>query len=179
MPTPAVAISFARETGRPEIAAEPGETLFQTVERNWHNLGHALLRRFCGNRIDLCDGELHAADLYSADLTCARLTRANLSRASLYGAALAGADLQGANLRGCDLYRADLRQADLRGADLSGANLERASLTDADLRGARCDARTRFPQGFDASDHPEMVFLGLAWEDAEPSAEPVPLFHLC
>lgn len=146
-------IAFGRESGRENICGEQNETLFQTVERHWNALGGAVLRRFLGNRIDLCDADLRGADLYSADLTCARLARADLAGASLYGGALAGADLQGANLKDCDLYRADLRQADLRGAKFAGANLERASLADADLRGATYDAATRFPQGFSPSEH--------------------------
>lgn len=145
-------IPFGRESGREEIHGERHETLFQTVERHWHALSGAVLRRFCGNRIDLCDADLRGADLYSSDLTCARLLRADLSGASLYGAALAGADLQNAKLTGADLYRADLRHADLRGADLSGANLERASLIEADLRGATYNAATRLPRDFDAAD---------------------------
>jgi uncharacterized protein YjbI with pentapeptide repeats len=145
-------ISFGRESGRESILGERHETLFQTVERNWHALSGAVLRRFTGNRIDLCDGDLGGADLYSADLTCARLLRANLERATLYGAALAGADLQEANLCGADLYRADLRHADLRRARLCGANLERASLMEADLRDAIYDSETRFPKDFQPED---------------------------
>ena len=146
-------IPFLRESGRHEILGEQNETLFQTVERNWNNLSNAVLRRFLGNRIDLCDADLRDADLYSADLTCARLCRANLSGASLYGAALAGADMQGADLSGVDFYRSDLRAADLRGANLAGANLERCTLTEADLRGATYSSQTRFPLGFDPQEH--------------------------
>lgn len=142
-------ITFARESERETIAGEPGETLYQIVERHWHALRGAVLRRFLGNRIDLCDADLAGADLYSADLTCARMQRARLSGACLYGAALTGCDLQDADLSGCDLYRADLRHADLRGANLAGANLERASLAEADLRDAVYDARTRFPRHFE------------------------------
>jgi uncharacterized protein YjbI with pentapeptide repeats len=141
-------ISFGPESGRAEILGEHHETLFQIVERNWNALSGAVLRRFSGNRIDLCDASLQNADLYSADLTCARLLRAQLSRASLYGAALAGADLQDADLSHCDLYRADLRHADLRRASLGGANLERACLTETDLREAVYDRATRFPKDF-------------------------------
>jgi uncharacterized protein YjbI with pentapeptide repeats len=147
-PVNAPVITFGRESGRAEIQGERHETLFQTVERNWNTLQGAVLRRFSGNRIDLCNADLRGADLYSADLTCARLFRADLTQASLYGAALAGADLQDANLMGADLYRADLRHADLRRAQITGANLERACLTDADLRDAVYDATTRFPKDF-------------------------------
>jgi uncharacterized protein YjbI with pentapeptide repeats len=45
--------------------------------------------------------------------------------------------------------RAYLRGAILRGADLSCANLDGAWLRYADLRGARYDAETRWPAGFD------------------------------
>lgn len=168
MSTPAnvPVISFGRESGRSEIHGERHETLFQTVERHWNALAGAVLRRFCGNRIDLCDADLHGADFYSADLTCARLLRANLSHACLYGIALAGADLQDADLRHADLYRADLRHADLRCANLAGANLERACLTDADLRDAFYDAATRFPKDFVLADA-GMCSLDSASADAD------------
>lgn len=79
-------IAFGRESGRENICGEQNETLFQTVERHWNALGGAVLRRFLGNRIDLCDADLRGADLYSADLTCARLARADL-RGATYDAA--------------------------------------------------------------------------------------------
>ena len=151
-PVNAPVITFGRESGRADIHGEHHETLFQTVERHWNTLGGAVLRRFSGNWIDLCDADLTGADLYSADLTCARLLRARLNGAGLYGAALAGADLQEADLSGADLYRADLRHADMRRATLAGANLERACLTDADMRGATYDAATRFPKDFSLDD---------------------------
>ena len=58
-------------------------------------------------------------------------------------------DARGANWSGCALGPADLSGAklcrtDLRGTDLSGSNLE-----DADLRLARYDTSTRWPDGFD------------------------------
>ena len=45
--------------------------------------------------------------------------------------------------------RTDLRGADLSGADLRGAVLEDCLLEGAGLVGARFDAATRWPSGFD------------------------------
>jgi uncharacterized protein YjbI with pentapeptide repeats len=77
---------------------------------------------------------MERADLTKADLTWALLNRGHLRAAVLRDAVLVEADL-----RGCDL-----RDADLRGADLTGAILD-----DVDLRGARWDDTTRWPEGFD------------------------------
>ncbi len=52
-----------------------------------------------------------------------------------------------------DLTEADLTEANLRKADLRGANLLRASLADAVLLGARYDASTTWPVGFDPKAH--------------------------
>ena len=75
------------------------------------------------------------------------------------GRKCAGADLQDIDLSEADLSWADLREANLAGADLSeahlyGVDLRGASLREADLRsanlsGARYDANTQWPEGFD------------------------------
>lgn len=119
----------------------------------------------------LDDARLPGADLSAAFLPGARLTGADLSHALLVDArANEAADLRSANLRGArldgawlrtarldsaslvgaslaetDLFRATLREADLSAADLSRAR----HLDAADLTGARYDASTRWPRGFD------------------------------
>ena len=100
------------------------------------------------------------ANLWGANLGGANLGGANLRGANLGGANLWGANLRGANLRDADLWDADLRDANLRGADLwganlgganlRGANLRDADLRDANLRDANANARTVWPDGFDA-----------------------------
>lgn len=55
-----------------------------------------------------------------------------------------------ADLRQANLQRARLRAANLQGANLQGANLQGARLEGADLTEARSDARTVWPDGFDA-----------------------------
>jgi uncharacterized protein YjbI with pentapeptide repeats len=65
--------------------------------------------------------------------------RFDTSRANLASVYLVEAALRGANLRG-----ADLELADLADAFLAGANLDRIR-----LRGAKCNANTDWPDGFD------------------------------
>ena len=57
------------------------------------------------------------------------------------------------DLGDCSLAGADLRRANVRGAQLTGANLRGANLRRADLTGARYDAHTRWPAGFDPAQH--------------------------
>lgn len=94
------------------------------------------------------------AKLLHATLTNARMSGADLSRARLIGANLSGADLSKADLIGANLCRANLSGANLSearlifsflmGADLSGANLNKA-----DLKEAKYDQKTKWPEGFD------------------------------
>jgi hypothetical protein len=98
---------------------------------------------------DLWGADLWGADLQGAYLARANLMRANLARANLLVGHLQGADLANANLARANLARADLWEADLARADLRGANLARAFLHGVELQGARCDADTVWPDGFD------------------------------
>ena len=89
------------------------------------------------------------ADLQGADLQGADLSGADLTWADLTDADLSGADLTGADLSGADLKGADLRGADLRGADLREAVLTHWLWPNADLKSAKYDDKTQFPEGFD------------------------------
>jgi hypothetical protein len=116
--------------------------------------------------------DLGEALLFGADLRGAHLAGADLRRASLAGADLRNANLQGADLRdafmlgghvvrvhrgpGKSTLKLKPKPTDLRGADLRGANLQGAQMSMKDSRipciflsGARYDARTRWPKGFD------------------------------
>jgi Pentapeptide repeats (8 copies) len=53
------------------------------------------------------------------------------------------------NLSDTDLRRADLSNAELQGANLRTAQLQRVDLFDAQLHGARSNAKTVWPDGFD------------------------------
>jgi uncharacterized protein YjbI with pentapeptide repeats len=133
------------------------------------NLAGADLRQACLSFSSLSGANLRGANLTrtfldgtslrGSDFSGANLTRTVFDGANLRGAKLSGARLTGArfvlaNLRGVDLRHVDLRStlliyADLRGADLLGA----AGRLPADLSGARYDAQTRWPQGFDPARH--------------------------
>ncbi len=129
-----------------------------------------------------CDGspDLSYANLTNADLSHSFLGLCNLkmhrvvmrgadlSHATLDGVDLRGADLRDTNFEGATLYMVDLSGADLRGSQLSFEPEGRVFLEDADLRGAdlqdatnlqwaywdgaKYDASTRWPQGFDPAE---------------------------
>jgi hypothetical protein len=93
------------------------------------------------------------AYLYKANLAHANLRGLDLSGANLAEADLTGADLREASLPAANLIGAKLGQADLRGAKLRSKLLVDAELEGADLTGARYDARTSWPSGFDPMQH--------------------------
>jgi serine/threonine-protein kinase len=70
------------------------------------------------------------------------LRGANLAKANCFGANFRNAILQNANLQKTNLSQANLENADLRGADLTGANLSGADLTGANLIGANLKTAT-------------------------------------
>jgi uncharacterized protein YjbI with pentapeptide repeats len=94
--------------------------------------------------LKLLHATLSNARMHGADLSRARLIGANLSGADLSNADLMGANLCMANLSGADLHGSRLIFSYLMGTDLSGANL-----SDADLKEAKYDQNTKWPDGFD------------------------------
>jgi hypothetical protein len=114
--------------------------------------------RYMGDGADLHGVALPGAELAGADLEGANFTRTNLAGANLSWAKMGGAHLEGANLHGARMVGADLRGTSLAGAELTGADLTKATLDKngfepAELTGARYDARTRWPKGFDPRQH--------------------------
>jgi len=127
-------------------------------------------------------------NLNRTDLRRGNLTGANLQRAALRGTSLARAWMVKVDLRGTDLRDADLRDATLRDAiaDLTTwwpgknfdpaakgvfvhPNLEKADLRSAflkrdDLTGARANAFTEWPAGFNWQQ------AGVIMEDDTPGA---------
>lgn len=114
------------------LISTPGDVALGTKTRdeqyeialNWDALGKPGMRDF-----DLAERDLAGTNLAPQ----ADLRKANLS---------------GANLKEADLSRSYLDEADLRRANLEGAKLSAASLWGTDLRGARYDSQTAWPQGF-------------------------------
>ena len=94
------------------------------------------------------------AKFLHATLTNARMNGSDLCRARLIGANLQNADLSKADLMGANLCRANLSGANLSGARLifsylMGADLSGANLWEADLKEAKYDQTTIWPDGFD------------------------------
>ncbi|WP_437292212.1 pentapeptide repeat-containing protein [Sorangium sp. So ce406] len=139
--------------------------------------------------INLAGLDLHRAKLDGADLEGSVLDGATLRAAALEGARLLRCSLVEARLQGCwakdadfrkavltkakldaaDLTGADLREADLHlalvwgarfsGARLDGADMRCLQLEAAKLRGATCDLKTRWPEGFDPEAHGVLVVV--------------------
>lgn len=108
-------------------------------------------------RTDLSKTEFEGVTFAMADLRDADLSGAVLKAVDLENTNLAGASLAGARLIGCNLLEATLIGADLRGADLS---LVRDGLVVGEcvFQGTRYDARTIWPDGFEASPARGLVF---------------------
>lgn len=136
------------------------------------NLKDANLSRARMGGADLTGADLRQANLELAGIQGANLSQANLEGLDLKGLSLQGCVLRGANLRGVsgfrDLTRADFRDADLRGAYLLGAVDYNGN--SAKFAGAKYDARTRWPKGFDV----EGSGAKLVESAAEPAKEPTP-----
>lgn len=133
--------------------------------------------------LDLTRTDLRRSSLPGLNLLRVRFRQASLARAWLFKADLRGVDFRETDLRDANLresiadlttwwpnadfdpkaagvrVRPDLRNADLRSSDLRGADL-----TGISLRGARANAYTEWPDGFDwrqagviMDDEPEAV----------------------
>ena len=61
--------------------------------------------------------------------------------------------MRSADLRAADLSQARLDQVDLADADLGSARMGDAILTPVSVAGARFNATTQFPPGFDPEQH--------------------------
>jgi uncharacterized protein YjbI with pentapeptide repeats len=125
----------------------------------WTRLGEACLKEAHLRHAYLVAAHLAGASLMNANLeeVCllgatmsgTNLVGANLSRAHLEWAFLVTANLQNANLAGARLMGAELESANLAHANLIGTDLRETRLTWTRLRGARYNADTRWPEGFD------------------------------
>ncbi len=119
-----------------------GETLAAQLPADLQAIATVIGRRQAA--FDPSEGHI---DLHATGLARVYLPGANLAGAFLYGANLQGAILQNANLRGARLWNADLTDATLEGAQLQGADLTGVNgLTPPQLKGAKCDDATKFPQ---------------------------------
>ena len=133
------------------------ESMLQQYSNGDRNFAQQILNGFD------CEGlKLSGSSFSQSKLIGINLERANLYRSNFYNANLAQANLKEANLRRSEFYKANLKNADLQGANLTKANLNGAILKDANLAnanltGAKVDEeqlktaktnwRTIFPDG--------------------------------
>ncbi len=92
--------------------------------------------------VNMQKANLYRTNFYNANLAQANLKEADLRKAELYKANLKNADLQGANLTSANLTSAVLKDCNLTGANLKGAKVE-----DEQLKQAKTNWRTIFPDG--------------------------------
>lgn len=122
--------------------------------------------------VSLAGADLRREKLLGFDLRGAQLRGANLEEASLHQSCLDGADLTGCRLAGAWLEGTSFKGADLRGADFRGPGATRASaarrMEGAHFFGARYNAATRWPAGFDPAEH------GCAYENDAEQDLPLP-----
>ncbi len=129
-------------TLRDRAAWVAGETVGAQMPADLQAIATVIGRRHAP--FDPSEGHI---DLHATALARVYLPNANLAGAFLYQSNLQGAILQNANLRGARLWNADLTDATLEGAQLQGADLTGvAGLTAPQLKGAKCDDATKFPQ---------------------------------
>jgi serine/threonine-protein kinase len=88
------------------------------------------------SEMNLAEKKLAGSSFSQSKLIGTNLQGANLYKANFYNANLAQANLREAILRRAELYKANLKSADLKGANLCYANLTSANLKDANLCGA-------------------------------------------
>jgi len=115
---------------QPKLQLTP-EMIIQDYRQGNRNFSQQVL-----SELDLHGLKLAGASFSQSKLIGVNLQKANLYRTNFYNANLAQANLKECNLQRAELYKANLKNADLQGADLMGANLNSAILKDANLGGA-------------------------------------------
>ena len=119
-------------------------SILESARLPWTNLSRADL-----TQANLTKAYLFRADLSGAYLIGAQLHSATLTHANLTAAYLNKADCREAGMAGTILFRADLRDARMEETDLRSADLREADLRGTRLKGAKFDATTQWPEGFD------------------------------
>jgi serine/threonine-protein kinase len=128
-------------------AYSKGRRDFAQQNFNNINLKQAQLTKVNFHDSSLIKVNLEKANLASADFGKANLSKSCLLNANLGRAYLGSANLSGADLRGADLSFATLTYANLKDANLCGANLANAKITDEQIKQAKTNWRTIYPNG--------------------------------
>ena len=108
--------------------------------------------------VNLVLADLSKSRLIGLDLYEARLEGCNLSNSSFRGVLFSGAEMSGANLYNARMVnRVYLEKATLVNANLKQADLRKVFWDGVNLEGAKYNAKTKFPNGFDPA-KAKMVF---------------------
>ena len=132
-----------------KISQKELDTLIKTRIENLKDFSNSDFPKEVQEKADFLLAKLLHATLTDARMSGADLGRARLIGANLSGADLSKADLMGANLCNANLSRANLSEARLIFSYLMGSNLSEANLNNTDLREAKYDQKTIWPDGFD------------------------------
>ena len=101
------------------------------------------------SRSQLGHAALQGQDLRGADFSQSEMTAANFTNADLRGVNFQCTTLWFVNFSGARLDGSDFSEAFLPGAKLQGVDLRGANLATAELRHARYDEQTLWPEGVD------------------------------
>jgi hypothetical protein len=157
------AILAGQNTDPMNILNREGEIILRLDAKEYR--GHCLdfmdrdLRGAVFDGLNLVNANFAGARLYDAsfvkcDLYWARFFEAQAVKADFRGAELRGGNLVDANFQQACFDEADLgRDALNGGTNLEGADLTAASVVRTKLEGAAYDSRTKFPTGFDPTQH--------------------------
>lgn len=96
---------------------------------------------------DLQNITLTDANLFQVNFYGANLSNANLSNSNLIQAYLSNSNLENVNLKGANLVSADFTNANLNNTNLCGANLKNAKINQEQLKRAKINRSTVFPDG--------------------------------
>ncbi|WP_197288020.1 pentapeptide repeat-containing protein [Nocardia sp. NRRL S-836] len=117
------------------------------------NFDGATFRRADLSEANLSGGRFEGAVFFLANCSranfCGDFSGAHFGQALMVGADFHGADLLAADFEGAFLCAARFTRSDLRGANFANAILHVEGEHHADFKGARADAETVWPEGFD------------------------------
>lgn len=120
----------------PPLPPKPKIQYTPELIRRDYSQGHRNFSQQILSEMDLEGLKLSGASFSQTKLIGTNLQKANLAKTNFVSANLAQSNLRETDLRRAELYKANLKNADLQGANLQEANLTSANLKEANLCGA-------------------------------------------
>jgi serine/threonine-protein kinase len=158
---PATGINWSNSqgftVGKPKhqkLDADSVKTFYQNGRKDFSNKD---LSRLYLQKVNLSGGifkdaklirtNLQGSNLENANFSKANLQMVNLQEANLSRSYFESTDLQGADLQGADLGFADMSNTNMNNANLCGANLKGAKISQEQIKQAKTNWKTIFPNG--------------------------------